>query len=195
MARPIKRGLDYFPLDTQFWGDRKVQRLKQKYGCDGICVYLSILCEIYGRNGYYAGFDNDFCFDIGFTVGLDEQRVREIIGFCVQIRLFDGPMLERKQILTSVGIQLRFEAISKRTSICIEPEFSLLDTARVSAAKKRVFVTKTPVSAAETSTNKNKNKNKNKREDEAYQSSLEQGEAARQAALIRMAAEATGGRY
>ena len=115
MARPLKKGLSYFPLDTQFWCDRKTQRLKQRYGCDGICVYLSILCEIYGRNGYYADFDSDFCFDIGFTVGLDERRVREIVDFCVHIRLFDGTMLKQQRILTSVGIQSRFEEISKRT--------------------------------------------------------------------------------
>lgn len=197
MARPLKKGLSYFPLDTQFWCDRKTQRLKQRYGCDGICVYLSILCEIYGRNGYYADFDSDFCFDIGFTVGLDERRVREIVDFCVHIRLFDGTMLKQQRILTSVGIQSRFEEISKRTLIRIEPAYCLLESAKVSDAKKRVTETKNPVSATKTPPNRNKNRNTNQKQilqaDEENQSDMEQGAAARQAELIRMAAEATAG--
>ena len=47
MARPLKKGLGYFPLDTDLYSDRKIQRLLRKYGCKGICIYLAILCEIY----------------------------------------------------------------------------------------------------------------------------------------------------
>ena len=53
MARPLKKGLGYFPLDTDLYSDRKIQRLLRKYGCKGICIYLAILCEIYREKGYY----------------------------------------------------------------------------------------------------------------------------------------------
>lgn len=126
MARPRRKGLGYFPLDTHFMSDRKIQRLAQRYGCNGICIYIAVLCEAYGENGYYACYDGDFCFDIGFTTGQDEKLVKEIIEFCVQIRLFDSELMEYRQILSSVGIQQRFEEISRRTAMQIDAELNLL---------------------------------------------------------------------
>ena len=157
MARPIRKGLDYFPLDTHFMSDRKIQRLAQRYGCNGICIYLAILCEIYGGTGYYARYDSDFCFDIGFTTGQDETLVKDVIGFCVQIRLFDSELMEYRQILSSVGIQQRFEEISRRTAVRIDTDINLLAPRKLSADKngttaphEEVNVTETTVTAAKT---------------------------------------------
>ena len=88
MSRPIKKGLSYFPLDTDMLSDRKIRRLFQNYGCEGFSTYMAILCEAYGTTGYYIRYTDDFCFDIGFTLNLKEEQIREIIGFCVEIRLF-----------------------------------------------------------------------------------------------------------
>lgn len=85
MARPLKKGRSYFPLDTDFLSDRKIQRLSSAYGCSGICIYVCALCDIYGGR-------------------LNEKLVKEVIVFCVQIRLFDSELLEKKQVLTSAGI-------------------------------------------------------------------------------------------
>ena len=97
MSRPIKKGLSYFPLDTDILSDRKIRRLFQNYGCEGFSTYMAILCEAYGTTGYYVRYTDDFCFDIGFTLNLKEERVREIIGFCVEIRLFNRDLLGNQQ--------------------------------------------------------------------------------------------------
>ena len=180
MARPRRKGLGYFPLDTHFMSDRKIQRLAQRYGCNGICIYIAVLCEAYGENGYYACYNGDFCFDIGFTTGQDEKLVKEIIEFCVQIRLFDSELMEYRQILSSVGIQQRFEEISRRTAMQIDAELNLLapkipqtppvivtetggQTAPVGviATETEVSATETTVCAAKTPENRNGNTNKN----------------------------------
>ena len=148
MARPLKKGLGYFPLDTRFLSNRKIQRLAQRYGCKGICIYIATLCEVYGEKGYYAHFDRDFCFDVGFSTGQEDTFVEEVILFCAQIKLFDKRLLEQEQILTSKGIQLRFEEIYKRTKVQIEERFNLLPSKEVSATKTLVNVTETPVFAA-----------------------------------------------
>lgn len=213
MARPLKKGLGYFPLDTRFLSNRKIQRLAQRYGCKGICIYLATLCEVYGEKGYYAYFDKDFCFDIGFTTGQEETFVEEVILFCTQIKLFDKQLLEQQQILTSKGIQLRFDEIYKRTKVQIDDRYNLLpsngvlpaktavSTAKTSvdATETLVNVTKTPVFAAETLT-KGKGKEKGNKNTTTLKSGLyenrnstDNGEAARRAELLRMAAEATGG--
>lgn len=204
MARPIRMGLGYFPLDTDFLDDRKMQRLSQKYGCHGVMTYVTILCEIYKTHGYYIPYSDDLCFDIGFTLHLDEELIRECIGFCTEIHLFDKDLLIAKQVLTSRGIQMRFREISKRSVFRIDPELEVsagqtgvfAATTAVHATETPVIVTETPVSATRIPPNINGNENgkvintKNKIQNE-HQSSHDNGEATRRAELLQMAADAT----
>lgn len=189
MARPFKVGLSYFPLDTDFFSDRKIQRLARKYGCNGICTYQAVLCEIYRENGYYISFDENFYFDIGFTLGLDEALVKEIIVFCVQLRLFDSELMESYRVLSSIGIQRRFREVNKRRWCEIKPELEIPET--------EVNVTETPVSAATTPTKEKDNKIEKTTSDgksNENESSTDQGESDRKAELLRMAQDATRGR-
>lgn len=207
MARPLKKGLGYFPLDTDMLSDRKVRRLVHRYGCKGICTYLTVLCEIYGERGYYIPYNDDFCFDIAFTLDLEEGEVKEIILYCVEVRLFDSELLECRQVLSSAGIQRRFREISRRSGVTIDPDLEIPDDSvygRVIAAETGVIATETPVivtetlvSAAKTPTNINGNKNVNTttqhgKSNEA-EFSKDNGESARREELIRMAEEATRG--
>ena len=152
MSRPIKKGLSYFPLDTDILSDRKTRRLFQNYGCEGFSTYMAILCEAYGTTGYYVRYTDDFCFDIGFTLNLKEERVREIIGFCVEIRLFNRDLFARQGILTSFGIQSRYREINKRSISRISPKWEIREeTAPIPTVEISVPVTETPVFAPETS--------------------------------------------
>lgn len=207
MARPLKKGLGYFPLDTNMLSDRKIQRLVHRYGCKGICTYLTVLCEIYGERGYYIPYNDDFCFDIAFTLGLGEEEVKGIILYCVEVRLFDSELLECRQVLSSAGIQRRFREISKRCGVTIDPDLEIPDESvysRVPAAQTGVPATETPdivtettVPAAITPTNvnvnvKGKTTTQDGRSNEA-QFSNDNGESARRAELVRMAKKATRG--
>ena len=151
MSRPIKKGLSYFPLDTDMLSDRKIRRLFQNYGCEGFSTYMAILCEAYGTTGYYIRYTDDFCFDIGFTLNLKEEQIREIIGFCVEIRLFNQELFALQGILTSFGIQSRYREINKRSISRISPEWEIREeTAPISTVEISVPVTETPVLATET---------------------------------------------
>lgn len=215
MARPLKKGLEYFPLDSNFFSNRKTQRLIHRFGCNGVCIYLSILCDIYGENGYYIPFGENLCFDTSFTLKQDEQLVREVLDFCVAIHLFDENLLKQKQVLSSIGIQMRFNEISKRSPHFIDPALDLYSQKQnpekeeadadngvsatktgVSATKTPVNVTETPINAEKTPTNGNVNLNGNTTTQNSNfygnQTSTDNGEAERKAELLRMAAEATG---
>ncbi len=39
MARPQKRGLDYFPADVDIFSDRKIKALMARFGADGFTFY------------------------------------------------------------------------------------------------------------------------------------------------------------
>ena len=194
MSRPIKKGLSYFPLDTDMLSDRKIRRLFQNYGCEGFSTYMAILCEAYGTTGYYIRYTDDFCFDIGFTLNLKEEQVREIIGFCVEIRLFNQ-LFALQGILTSFGIQSRYREINKRSISRISPEWEIREeTAPTSTVEISVPVTETPVLATETAPKGKGNKTNTVTKIQArneHSTSNDNGEAGRRVELLQMAANAT----
>ena len=62
MARPRKTGLEYFPLDVDFYNDLKVRKLMRNYGGGKAAfVYIAMLCKIY-ESGYYMVWDDDVSF-------------------------------------------------------------------------------------------------------------------------------------
>ena len=79
------------------------------------------------------------------------EQVREIIGFCVEIRLFNQELFALQGILTSFGIQSRYREINKRSISRISPEWEIREeTAPTSTVEISVPVTETPVLATET---------------------------------------------
>ena len=195
MSRPIKKGLSYFPLDTDMLSDRKIRRLFQNYGCEGFSTYMAILCEAYGTTWYYIRYTDDFCFDIGFTLNLKEEQVREIIGFCVEIRLFNQELFALQGILTSFGIQSRYREVNKRSISRISPEWEIREeTAPTSTVEISVPVTETPVLATETAPKGKGNKTNTVTKIQArneHSTSNDNGEAGRRVELLQMAANAT----
>ena len=186
MSRPIKKGLSYFPLDTDMLSDRKIRRLFQNYGCEGFSTYMAILCEAYGTTGYYIRYTDDFCFDIGFTLNLKEEQIREIIGFCVEIRLFNQELFALQGILTSFGIQSRYREINKRSISRISPEWEIREeTAPIST----VLATET-APKGKGKGNKTNTVTKIQARNE-HSTSNDNGEAGRRAELLQMAANAT----
>lgn len=114
--RPLKQGLDYFPFDVDFFGDKKVKVVKAKYGCDGINVFIYLLCQIY-KNGYYIKLDEDYEYIISDELKMEPEKIGQIINFLCGRSLFENKLFASDKVLTSRGIQARFqEAIKKRGS-------------------------------------------------------------------------------
>ncbi|RHJ82384.1 DUF4373 domain-containing protein [Parabacteroides sp. AM08-6] len=206
MARPLKKGLSYFPLDTDFLSDRKIQRLSRRYGCNGICVYVAVLCELYRENGYYVSCDTDFRFDIAFTLNISEELVGEILDYCIQLHLFDGNLYEYRRILTSSSVQRRYREVFRRNQPRILPELDLSETGDIApeteviAPETGVIVPETPSSAAETlekekeiKSKKNLIRNEHEKSIEYKLSAIPDDASARRAELQRMAFDATAG--
>lgn len=112
--RPLKQGLDYFPFDVDFFGDKKVKVVKAKYGCDGMIVFIYLLCQIY-INGYYIKLDEDYEYIISDELRMEPEKIGQIINFLCGRSLFENKLFASDKVLTSRGIQARFqEAIKKR---------------------------------------------------------------------------------
>ena len=122
----LKSGLDYFPFEVSFFSDKKIKRLRARYGNDGVMVYVYLLCEIY-RNGYYIDYDDDLLLDISDELNIAENTTRQILNYLLSRSLFDDTLAKSVKVLTAKSVQLRYqeaveERAKKRESRCIEVE-------------------------------------------------------------------------
>ncbi|MDR2968355.1 MAG: DUF4373 domain-containing protein [Tannerellaceae bacterium] len=125
MSRPVKKGLDYFPMDTGFVRDLKIQRLLLEFGCEGLSVFMAALCEVYASQGYYVAVRSGFYTDIGFMLGMDAEKVEQIIEYCLKLGLLDHTLYEQWGIFTSYGVQQRFSVIRRNGKNLIKSEYRI----------------------------------------------------------------------
>lgn len=151
MARPLKRGLEYFPLDVAL--DKKFELIEAEFGLNGFGVVVKLLQEIYGRQGYYVEWTNEVALLFSRKVGLGVNVVSEIVTASIKRGIFNQTLFDKYQILTSKGIQERyFEAISRRKNIEVEKQYLL-----VNVASHQVNVINNPVNVNINSENNNDN--------------------------------------
>lgn len=118
MARPSKKGIDYFNIDVNFLEDTKIQKLLIKEGTMGVLVYIYSLALIY-RNGYYLEIDLTDLADIVSTHLLlreesDRAHVLKCLETILEINLFDNLAYEYDKVITSKRIQEHFYSVTLR---------------------------------------------------------------------------------
>jgi len=114
MARAIKDGLIFFSFDCDFFSNRKIKVLKANYGLEGISIYMYLLCEIY-KNGYFLKIDKDYEYIISDDLNTATEKIKAILNFLIEHSLFDKRIFDNFGVLTSKGIQERFQlAIKER---------------------------------------------------------------------------------
>lgn len=139
MARPSKKGLEYFELDCVI--DDKVKLLIAEFVMAGYGTIIRLYQKIYGEEGYYCHWDKDVALLFCQENGMGRKVVSEIINACIRRGLFDCGLYQRCQILTSKGIQKRyFRAASKKHGLKIVNDYLLIDM-----PKNTVFPEETPV--------------------------------------------------
>ena len=129
MARPMKQGLDYFPLDVDFFRDLKIRKLKRSQGTRAPLVIICLLGYIYRDDGYFLRWDKDVASLVAEELGFSDGMVTNIVEEAVSVGLFDSVMYEKYSILTSRGIQRRyFKAVAdaKRKGVRCNGDFLLI---------------------------------------------------------------------
>lgn len=130
MARPPVEGVKYFPKDIAFYQDDKVRILRGQFGAKGMYLLDYLLCEVYGKCGYYMTWNDSKCFLVsdGAGCGCSSGFVREFIASCLQCGFFDETVFNAWGILTSAGIQRRYiRMFNGRDAIYLQDEYLLLD--------------------------------------------------------------------
>lgn len=140
MSRPLKPGLEYFPFDVDFFQDIKVRKLIKYQSGKALPIYTHLLCNIY-KNGYYLKWDKELPFVISEVLGYEEGYINEVIKCCLNIDLFSKEMFETNNVLTSKGIQERYNKVqvkSKKTSIV--SEFTCISTEEIAVTTEVIKV-------------------------------------------------------
>lgn len=146
MARPLSRGIEYYPLDVDFLNDLKIKKIMKSCGPNSIAIIILLLGNIYGDEGYFMKWDEDVCFLVADAVGAKEVYVKEVLKKCLQVDLFSSELFEKYKIITSKGIQKRFFEITKRR----KRENLIDDYLLVNVTETGVIVAETPINVAET---------------------------------------------
>ena len=158
MARPKKQGIDYFPLDVNFFSDVKIRKIARTCGSQSTSILICLLCNIYKDNGYYILWDEDLPFVIADSVGVSEGAVKEVILKAIQVDFFNKDIYEKYKVLTSHGIQSRFKsAVYKREEIEYVVEYLVSDIQNsISDGKNCVSDTESTQSKVKVNRKKNK---------------------------------------
>jgi len=179
MARPMKKGLDYYPQDVDMFADRKIKKLLAEFGATGFMIYEFAKAQCYRENGYWVQYDDNFCFDLAdsLNLGVNETFVREVILACVnRFSLFNEKVFNGLKILTSSGIQKRYLLAKKSQTIV--PEIWVID--EITPVNSKITPVKpaiTPVNSAESTQSKEEeSKEEERREKESKENKNSFGE-------------------
>lgn len=110
-GRPPKKNLDFAGWDVDiFDNDTKIDKLLDAQGWNGFGIYFYLCQRAYGSDGYFYRWGYDDCATTARKMGggIGSGTVRETVGYCLQIGLFDKGLFERWDILTSRGIQRKY---------------------------------------------------------------------------------------
>lgn len=106
MARPKKKGLDYFPHDVHASSDEKIEAMRQLYGNDGYAFYFIILEQIYKQENCKLSLaDKIFRTILRKKIVLENDLFEEMISTACKIGLFDSVEWKKSQVLTSKRVK------------------------------------------------------------------------------------------
>lgn len=158
MARPIKCGLDYFPLVTDFFSNKKIKNLRRAHGSIGVLTYLNLLCKVY-QNGYYYRFDDleELAMDIAEEIACTQLRatatsVTETINYLVGREILDEGLFKRG-IISGVALQEQYILSMHKARQKVKFDMYALVDVNVVIQKNKIIAEETPVIAEETPVN------------------------------------------
>lgn len=129
MARPQKKGLDYFPFDVDFFQGIKIRITMARYGASGVLLFIYLLSMIYS-NGYYVEYNEDLIYIAAADLQMKPENIGQIINFFCKRSLFDNKLFTTDKVLTSVGIQKRYQEMvksrAKKNTVTVNAKLWLL---------------------------------------------------------------------
>lgn len=115
MARPIKNGLDYFPLDVHIFEDEKIEALAGDFGIKGELAVIKLLCAVYEKGYFIVWNDLTKAKLLKRLPTVSKELLDQIVDRLVMWEFFNEDLFNSAKVLTSEKIQATyFEAIKRR---------------------------------------------------------------------------------
>ena len=129
MARPVKTGLDYFPLHIDFFDDIRICALAVQYGTKGQLAAIILLVHLY-KTGYYLPWDDATRVSILKDMpGVTFDELDRIVEELVKWDFFDKALFNQQGVLTSREVQKHFfNATKRRRNNIAQMPFLLAET-------------------------------------------------------------------
>ena len=103
MARPTKKGLDYFPFDVDFFSNEKIEAIDGEFGSKGVLAVIYLLCMIYEKQ-YYMEWTKLIRAKIARRInGASIELIDQVVNRLVEWEFFDNDLFYSANILTSVN--------------------------------------------------------------------------------------------
>lgn len=144
MARPKKKGLDYFPKNVDFYHKQINRIIYNEHGIYALVLYDFILCYIYENEGYYMVIDRAFWSIVKDGIGLDKETAGKLLEAIIDNDIFDRELYENYSVLTSAEIQKIYLIAKRKKSNVIDEKFYLLEDEEVSDTKTGGFCSENP---------------------------------------------------
>ena len=158
MGRNRKVGLDYFPMDVDFFQDIRIRKLIKYQGGKAVTVYALLLCIIY-KQGYYVRWDDELPFIISEQTGFEEAYIQEVFKCCLIVGLFSKELYDSDKVITSKGIQERYKSICDQLRrVCQFDEFGLISSEETGISSEKSTQKKRKGNNKESSINRAKEK-------------------------------------
>ena len=125
MPRPLKQGLDYFPLDVIT--DDKFELIEAKHEIIGFGILVKLYQKIY-KEGYYINWNEEMSLLFSKRINVDINKVNAVINDSLCYHIFNQELFSKYKILTSAGIQKRyFNAIGRRKTVSLYEKYIIVD--------------------------------------------------------------------
>jgi hypothetical protein len=158
MARPYKAGLDYFPLDTDFFTNKKIKNLRRAHGTIGVLTYLNLLCRVYSNGYYYRFYDiEELSMDIAEEIANAQLRsvstsVTETINYLVGRGILSQELFERG-IISGEALQEQYVLSAYKAKRQLKMDVHCLVDVNVVIQKSKVNSEEIGVNSEETKVN------------------------------------------
>lgn len=140
MARPLKEGLSYFPLDVDFDVNEKTEAIMGEFGTKGTLIFIYLLLAIY-RKGYFLQWNGLVKNQVANRVkGTSGELVEQVVSRLIEYGTFNKELFNSAKVLTSQRIQDTYLDATKRRKAAKPTLYWIDDSNNVSSSGVNVDI-------------------------------------------------------
>lgn len=124
MARPPKKGVDYFAHDSDAINDSKIRLAISQQGLSAYAIYFVILEKIY-KAGAPLKVDTELITDLASCTLMSMRDIKRLINSLIKVKLFSPELFKEQKVLFSKRIANHLGTINQKRRANLERQEKL----------------------------------------------------------------------